>query len=405
MTKEVDQILLRDGRDALQRRRLELEGRNDLMEVFACWLEGPDGLRSPAADAAQRVGGQRAYSDVAILGYGADAGVLVEPGVAALRAGLTWITGRPAFVEGAPTGLGTDGIAAFGIALGALSLKDDLTARVTTWLQTIAAAAQSSGIDSLHRFFFALSSRILGGSPQVVHNGATDLAALRIAISKHGRFEYDGAGDEEKDAVAVLRATRSPGGQQPSPVEAAIRLAALDWISRDAPIALPGRATIPQVGEILRRVPMALRLWTWESKGRTRGSTARQWHIDNEYHVQNLLWTILAPIFPDLKSEESTPSVGQKHPRADLCIPSLRLVVEVKFIRPGTTFSTIVEEVAADAGLYFAAGSPYETMLVFAWDDSARSQEHEVFARGVRELARVADVVVVSRPGTMVVCV
>ena len=56
----------------------------------------------------------------------------------------------------------------------------------------------------------------------------------------------------------------------------------------------------------------------------------------NEYHVQSLLMLLLRPIFPDLKDEESVPSVGHAHPRVDFIIPSMRLVIEVKFIRKGT---------------------------------------------------------------------
>ncbi len=68
---------------------------------------------------------------------------------------------------------------------------------------------------------------------------------------------------------------------------------------------------------------------------RTTSGTARQWHIDNEYHVQNLLWVLLAPIFPDLDDEQYLTKIGQKNPRADLYIPSMKLIVEVKFLRAG----------------------------------------------------------------------
>ena len=63
---------------------------------------------------------------------------------------------------------------------------------------------------------------------------------------------------------------------------------------------------------------------------------ARQWHVDNEYHVQNLLWVLLAPIFPDLDDEQYLTKIGQKNPRADLYIPSMKLIVEAKFLRAGT---------------------------------------------------------------------
>ena len=84
-----------------------------------------------------------------------------------------------------------------------------------------------------------------------------------------------------------------------------------------------------------RARPRRLRKWTWETEPRTTNGTARQWHIDHEYHVQNLLWVLLAPIFPDLDDEQYLTKIGQKNPRADLYIPSMRIIVEVKFLRSG----------------------------------------------------------------------
>jgi hypothetical protein len=61
----------------------------------------------------------------------------------------------------------------------------------------------------------------------------------------------------------------------------------------------------------------------------------RQWHVDHEYHVQNMLWFLLAPIFPDLDDEQYLTKIGQKNPRADLYLPSMKLIVEAKFLRRG----------------------------------------------------------------------
>ena len=75
-------------------------------------------------------------------------------------------------------------------------------------------------------------------------------------------------------------------------------------------------------------------------------------------------------------------------------------MIEVKFIRESASFAMVIEEVAADSSLYFGNNSPYENMIVFAWDDSRRDQEHDAFVRGVRSLPHVLDVIVVSRPGS-----
>ena len=66
---------------------------------------------------------------------------------------------------------------------------------------------------------------------------------------------------------------------------------------RAAPAVVPGRISAQDLVRLLERIPAGLRKWTWEIQPRTTNGIARQWHVDNEYHVQNLLWAVLAPIF------------------------------------------------------------------------------------------------------------
>ncbi len=141
--------------------------------------------------------------------------------------------------------------------------------------------------------------------------------------------------------------------------------------------------------------------WTWEKRARTRGGESRKWHIDNEYHVQNLLYLLLAPVFLDLTDEDYTPSVGQMHPRADLGIPSLRLIIEVKFMRSNDNPQDMIEQIAADSGLYLVENSSYSQIVAFIWDDSRRSEQHDLLRVGLRQLRGVVDAVIVSRPGSM----
>ena len=88
--------------------------------------------------------------------------------------------------------------------------------------------------------------------------------------------------------------------------------------------------------------------------GRTRsrrGVAPSRWLIDDEADVQALLWTILAPAYgPDLVDETYLPHTGQVQPRADLAILSLRLIIEVKFLRTPADFRAVEEQVAGTAG-------------------------------------------------------
>ena len=161
-----------------------------------------------------------------------------------------------------------------------------------------------------------------------------------------------------------------------------------------------GSFSLEDVSKLLTRVPAGLRRWTWEEKPRTKGGTPRQWYIENEYHVQNLLYFLLAAVFADIREEEYTGSVGQKKPRVDLVIPSLKLVIEIKFWYGKDKPQRIIEEIAEDKSLYLAEGSPHEQMIAFIWDDSCRTEEHDLLKSGIKTLG-IFDVVIVSRPGRM----
>jgi len=178
-------------------------------------------------------------------------------------------------------------------------------------------------------------------------------------------------------------------------------LAALHWVRRAAPVILPGQATLTTVADLMRAVPRALQQWPWEERPKTKNSRVARWHIDNEYHVQALLWTILAPVFPDLKREEYAAQIGPIQPRIDFGIPSLRLLVEVKFARDRSALKNMVNEIAQDASNYFTTAGAYDSLLVFVWDNEGHTQDHDLVFSGLRRFERVADAVIVSRPGHM----
>jgi REase_DpnII-MboI len=125
--------------------------------------------------------------------------------------------------------------------------------------------------------------------------------------------------------------------------------------------------------------------------------------IQPRFRLAGRVWLLLAPIFRDLLDEDSTPKVGPVQPRADIGIPSLRLIVEAKFMRTDDPPKKMVEQIAQDASLYLVPGSKYDKLIPFIWDDSRRTEHHEEMVRGLRQIAGVVDAVIVPRPGTMIV--
>jgi CRP-like cAMP-binding protein len=169
--------------------------------------------------------------------------------------------------------------------------------------------------------------------------------------------------------------------------------------TRNGPTISTNAPTWKQVVQVLERVPSALERWVWEDTFPSAKRKARKWQIDNEYHVQSLLYFLLKPVFPDLVDEDYLPKVGHVKSRTDLFIPCLRLVVEVKFLRDGDPFSKIEREIAEDATYYHAGDGSDRIIVAFVWDNSCRVQHHDTMKGGVGKMSGINDIVIVSRPG------
>ena len=298
-----------------------------------------------------------------------------------------------------------DGVALAALIIGTKSAGDEGVAKKTgEWVRRCRdATAGGKGLADWEEWLLAEILRALrfGLGPPGWRWPRSRRGPAGIVLPRN-RCKCPGLG-HRGDEAEVLNLIRKPLSAGIGVYRAAIRLAALDWVRRDRPLCDLRTVTVEAIGDLLRRIPSGLKKWTWETAPRTARSTeARQWHVENEYHVQNMLWFLLAPLLPDLDDEDSTPKVGPVQPRADIVIPSLRLIVEAKFLRASDAPKKMVEQIAQDAGLYLVAGSKYDKMIPFIWDDSRRTEYHEEMIRGLRQIAGVVDAVIVPRPGRMV---
>lgn len=362
--------------------------------AYRGWLLGdPAGIGDLAAAAASAMGSpaDRSAWHVAVLGFAAASGRLVEPLRPAFEDGVRWLAERPWHRPLRPLTLEADGVSMLGIALGAL--QADLVAAARPLGEAAVQSGALEGLSAFNRSLMAAASHLLDapGRPDL----STMLPEARIALADL-RVLPD---DVTCHSQAWRNATRLVPGEG-GPAHAALALRAFDALcERNMPARL-GRLEPDDVVRVLQGVVRSMRLWTWEDKPRTPNSPTVRWDIENEYHVQNLLWAAMAPLFPDLDAEVYTTPVGQKNPRMDLTLPSMGLVVEVKFLRPGASFAKIVEEVAADASLY-KADPRWQVLIPFLWDDSGRTEEHAKLIDGLRKLDMVHDAVVMPRPGRM----
>nr|GFA56177.1 hypothetical protein [Tanacetum cinerariifolium] len=267
-----------------------------------------------------------------------------------LEDGLTRLAGRPAIMTGGMhAGFATDAVALLGLALATRFVREEVRDSIRTWMQGFVANACNS-LPSWKKHLAYSALHVLDSHPLGLTLLDQDLHSdLRIALFQLGVWPQIFDKDPEQATQALCSGTIMELDIE-APV-AAMRLSALDWVLANAPRLSLRQPTIAEVIVLLNSLPAALRRWTWEDAPRTRTGTAQKWDVQNEYHVQNLLYFLLAPIFPDLEDEFYLNPIGQKNPRADLGIPSLQLIIEVKYLRPRGSFQDIVEEVAADASL------------------------------------------------------
>lgn len=401
---ETSSLLIIDTRSSLQR-TLARRPQGDLAVLFANWILAETVYTEEAArltfGAAQRTGAQLDFPTVAALGYARDSGVLGPEISPALRQGLERLGGRQPFVDGNPMAFCSDAVGILGVALGAKLLADNaVLGKITSWLSVFMHIIYDlGGTENWQRHFFCAADGILGGGNKLIAPPPEQAADAYLSLSaKNLLVPVDGIVGErvERQALRLLlddTATELPFER------AAMRLASLQHIIRTAPAAVPGRIGLPDLVRLLARVPAALRKWTWETRPRTINGEARLWHIDNEYHLQNLLWAILAPIFPDLDDEQYLAKIGQKSPRADLHIPSMKVIIEAKFLRRGESMQKVIDEISSDTGLYNAMGNNCAGIIPVVWDDGARSHEHDYLRNGLKRLPTIIDAIVIPRPG------
>src|SRR5579859_6725830 len=344
--------------------------------TFASWIFGPD--QNPFSPILSPDFSVTTYQHVASLAFL----TATDPQKYAtyadqLKDGLKRIAGRAITLpDGQMAPLSNDVVALLGLSIGAENIGGDTKSRISNWLQSFANPANEA-LPPWKRVFLYSAMSFLG-NPVDYHDiqHLLHVDDIKLAFtSKGGNFFGDVNLDQAYQAAAQLPVT-----QNPETAVLACRTSALYYLSRKIPAISMTKPTVEQIVRILKNIPSGLKRWPWEEKAKTLKGTPQKWNVQNEYHVQSLLYFLLAPIFPDIEHEFYFEPAGQLNSRADLGLPSVNLIIELKFLRPTVTFGKMIEEVASDASLYFKKDSVYKkkytNMLVFLWDDSARIQEH-----------------------------
>ncbi|MCU7866519.1 MAG: hypothetical protein KZQ92_21410 [Candidatus Thiodiazotropha sp. (ex Lucinoma borealis)] len=176
-----------------------------------------------------------------------------------------------------------------------------------------------------------------------------------------------------------------------------------DKVNQDVALVPPNGWKLEDLVRFLECIPVGLKRWTWEESGRTKNADPVKWLIENEYHVQNLLYLLLGPIFQDIADETNLQPVGQKNPRIDLYVPAMHTIIEVKYRKDQKkSFQALIGEIAEDISLY-RSDPTYKAarIICFLWDHTRSTQEHSKFREGVMKMKGADGCVVVSSPSLM----
>lgn len=102
--------------------------------------------------------------------------------------------------------------------------------------------------------------------------------------------------------------------------------------------------------------------------------------INDEYDAQDLLRSLLAVFFDDVRPEDVAPSFAGASSRIDFVIPEYELAIELKFVRPTLDSKKLGEELIIDRDRY-AQGKDIRHLMCLAFD-------HEGLLRNPRGLER-----------------
>lgn len=379
-------------RAALEAQIARQQGLPCHVNAFINWLSSDmAGLRKQIDEVISLPDQARNPEHVATLGFGVASRLLSEKESAAYKDDLTHLKGRRFFIPNRPPRFEIDGVALLGVALGVATDEDPETQK---WLADVLSRSSQLVANDDWQLGLIHSARLCSGESNI----KIIPADLAVALAVKGLIEPDER--ELKDGWALASSLQP---HQCGPVRDAVRLTTFDYVlARNGKIAI-GAVTRESLVQLLQGMSRSMRLWTYENDPRTKRSLMARWEVENEYHVQNLLWAVLAPVFSDLVAEQNLPSIGHKNPRADLCVPSLRTIIEVKFMRMSgqAACRKVIDEIAADASLYLSKTASYDNIICFVWDDCAQTEQHDELKSGLEAINGISAAVILPRPSKM----
>ena len=332
--------------------------------------------------------GSQSYQEIAAAGYALARDLSRSELAAAFESAFEHLSGRTFFAEGRTPRFEVDGVALLGVSLGASAAK--IPQAAVKWFDNLLRRSSATLQDDCWQCDLVEIAR---GIIDQKHEMSIRDIRLRTAFSAI-------SSEEERQAAWGEMIARVGDNDA---VQIAVNRAIFDYCAASLAALAIGSAGVAELISILEGLAQSMSHWTYETNTRVKSVDPQRWEIDHEYHVQNLLWTLLRPVFSDLVDEQSLPKVGHKTPRYDLGVPSLETIIEVKFIRNAGSAACrkVTEEIAADRSLYLSPITGYSKLIAFLWDECRQTEEYQTLKAGLEGMEGIEKVVILPRPSRM----
>lgn len=102
--------------------------------------------------------------------------------------------------------------------------------------------------------------------------------------------------------------------------------------------------------------------------------------VDSESVVQDLLYIMLKPLFPELTFEDPSPKGAASYPIKDFYFPSIKLILEAKFVGSRDDVKKVEKQLADDIWKY-SANPDCEELIFFIFDRNFLIADRQNFSK------------------------
>lgn len=389
---------------------LNFNKKGDLHGLFSCHVlsDSPDFtgewcVACNDRDWVQKVFDRSNLYHIASLGYSMSMTRTPCPELESVFANSLQSIQKRKYFNGTHVSLPYQPVTFLGLVLGVKHLGDKKESnKYLSWLSSVLAERRKRGkISELDDLFYRyIGSQLEGKIAAIMDvNRFSSLEELSFIEwgCRRGHFQVNMAADrlyEVRERVLQLLVEANITQIAPEHL-------ALIWSAAHNSVCggVKGLVESPnQIGVLLRRFPDAMKRWRYDENAVREPI---KWPVRNEEEVQDIVWLMLRPYYDDLVDEEHLPKFGHSSYKPDFAIPSLRTLLEVKYVRARAEFKKIEKEIMQDSVGYLTNTEGYDKIVVFMYDHSCSSQEHDETRRALMKIRAIEEVVIVCRPSQL----